>query len=261
MPVTSHPDFATALPPGQRIWRYMDFTKFVSLLQRQALFFSRADYLGDEFEGSLTEPTIVDQKAFLSQMLMDHPAHHEDPSKLSETVAAKRGQLGKLTKELRRWTSILCWHANDFESAAMWKLYARTNEAIAVCSTLGDLQASLKDAPEEVHISDVKYIDYKTTVIPYHNAFLPLLHKRQSFAHEREVRAVILPAKGPPELYMDNPSAGVLVPANLETLVREVYVAPDSPGWFRELVETELRNYSLATIPVVKSALADGPLW
>ena len=31
----------------------MDFTKFVSLLEKRALFFARADQLGDPFEGAI----------------------------------------------------------------------------------------------------------------------------------------------------------------------------------------------------------------
>ena len=46
-----HPEFHS--PPSEAVlWRYMDFTKFVSLLDRQALFFARSDKLGDPFEGS-----------------------------------------------------------------------------------------------------------------------------------------------------------------------------------------------------------------
>jgi hypothetical protein len=44
----------TCLKPANenaKIWRYMDFTKFVSLLEKKALFFCRADKLGDPFEG------------------------------------------------------------------------------------------------------------------------------------------------------------------------------------------------------------------
>lgn len=33
------------------LWRYMDFTKFVSMLVKKGLFFSRLDRLGDEYEG------------------------------------------------------------------------------------------------------------------------------------------------------------------------------------------------------------------
>ena len=32
-------------PDNAVLWRYMDFTKFVSLLDKQALFFARADKL------------------------------------------------------------------------------------------------------------------------------------------------------------------------------------------------------------------------
>ena len=42
----THPLFVA--PPGDALlWRYMDFTKFVSLLDTSSLFFSRADLLGD----------------------------------------------------------------------------------------------------------------------------------------------------------------------------------------------------------------------
>jgi hypothetical protein len=49
-------------PPDDAVlWRYMDFTKFVSLLETSALFFCRPDQLGDPFEGSISpaEPPIV----------------------------------------------------------------------------------------------------------------------------------------------------------------------------------------------------------
>ena len=37
---------------GATLWRYMDFTKLVSLLEHRAIFFARADKLGDPFEGA-----------------------------------------------------------------------------------------------------------------------------------------------------------------------------------------------------------------
>jgi hypothetical protein len=46
------------MPPQDQdhsVWRYMDFTKFLSLLDDQHLFFARADMLGDPFEGSLAQ--------------------------------------------------------------------------------------------------------------------------------------------------------------------------------------------------------------
>jgi hypothetical protein len=46
------PEFNT--PPDETtIWRYMDFTKFIALLEDNSLFFSRGDKFRDRFEGSV----------------------------------------------------------------------------------------------------------------------------------------------------------------------------------------------------------------
>ena len=39
--------------PDATLWRYMDFTKFASVLEKQSLFFARANELEDPFEGYL----------------------------------------------------------------------------------------------------------------------------------------------------------------------------------------------------------------
>ena len=45
--------YCDPLPDDAVLWRYMDFTKFVSLLEKSSLFFARADKLEDPFEGYL----------------------------------------------------------------------------------------------------------------------------------------------------------------------------------------------------------------
>jgi hypothetical protein len=47
-PVLKKPKYEHA-----KIWRFIDFTKFVSLIDKSALFFPRIDRLGDKFEGSI----------------------------------------------------------------------------------------------------------------------------------------------------------------------------------------------------------------
>jgi hypothetical protein len=56
--------------PNAPILRYMDFVKFVWLLDRASLYFTRVDKLGDRFEGSMSranhkardtmDPRVVD---------------------------------------------------------------------------------------------------------------------------------------------------------------------------------------------------------
>ena len=41
-----------------KVWRYMDFTKLISLIDSRRLFFARADKLGDSFEGSYPKINI-----------------------------------------------------------------------------------------------------------------------------------------------------------------------------------------------------------
>lgn len=47
-----HPAFESPEPPDAAIWRYMDLPKLVSLLTDRALWFARADTLGDAHEGA-----------------------------------------------------------------------------------------------------------------------------------------------------------------------------------------------------------------
>ena len=49
------------------LWRYMDFTKFVSLLEKQALFFARADK-HDPFEGAWPNLSRVELQNFFERL-------------------------------------------------------------------------------------------------------------------------------------------------------------------------------------------------
>jgi hypothetical protein len=67
---------------------------------------------------------------------------------------------------MRRLTKVSCWHQADYESDAMWKLYAASGKGISVRTTTTRLAASLEPfrlAPtygEEVPWwGTVKYVD------------------------------------------------------------------------------------------------------
>ena len=122
-PVATPPDV-----PEIRIWRYMDFTKFVSMLEHKGLFFPRADLLGDPFEGSLSYMTPL-----VRHMIMVEPLRTLGWS--SEEIKSAVEQMIETRRLYQRWTMISCWHINDCESAAMWRMYTKSNESIAVQST------------------------------------------------------------------------------------------------------------------------------
>ncbi|MFC2005186.1 hypothetical protein ACFLUY_03065 [Chloroflexota bacterium] len=157
-----------------RIWRYMDFTKFVSLLENNALFFPRADTLGDPFEGSFSKANI--------------PIRNEIYVGGDEGLTPE--DVSEIYRLLPEFTAISCWHINWYESAAMWKVYLKSNEGIAIRSNFEKLKNSLKDKKNDIYIGKVKYIDYKKEAVP-EGPLECFVRKRTSFKFEAELRAVI----------------------------------------------------------------------
>ena len=53
-----HPCFIQPKNENIKIWRYMDFTKFVSLISSKSVFFCRSDLFEDPFEGSYSKANL-----------------------------------------------------------------------------------------------------------------------------------------------------------------------------------------------------------
>ena len=53
-----HPCFQPPADKNIKIWRYMDFTKYVSLLSSKNIFFSRSDLFDDLYEGATSHANI-----------------------------------------------------------------------------------------------------------------------------------------------------------------------------------------------------------
>ena len=246
---TGHPVFLSPDDPNIKVWRYLDFTKYVSLLETRSLYFSRSDRLGDPFEGSISRanPRL-------------RPLVYKD----SPIPSTEFERMAKRYKWNRQWVFLNCWHINEHESAAMWKLYAKSNEAVALQSTFSRLHSCL---PKKVYLGVVQYIDYDKDWMAEGNLFYPFVHKQKSFEHEREVRAVINTSsfnkdgvEVPIPEGMKNDELGREVRVELETLIENIYVAPTAPDWFGELVERVSRKYGLEK-PVIRSVLDQKPVY
>jgi len=243
-----HLSFLQPSDENIKLWRYMDFTKFVSLISSNALFFNRSDLFEDPFEGSSPRMNPL--------LRQTHLENH-----MSEDNAQRSAQAyGDIISSNRKWTYINCWHANNHESAAMWKLYSKTNESIAIETTYVDLKNALQD---DVYLGLVKYIDYNREVIPERTLFDPFMHKRKSFEHEKEVRAVL---QRPPisggeiHLHRENKNSGVNIDVGINQLIKKIYVAPGSPNWFFELTKEISDKYDVQA-NVKKSNLMDEPVF
>lgn len=242
-----HPCFAQPEDQNAQLWRYMDFTKFFSLISSESLFLCRADLLGDPFEGSCSKANIKLR-----------PEVYKDMSQPKRDKMQE--QFANFAKWIRQWTYVNCWHMSEYESAAMWRLYAKSNEAVAILTTYKKLTDSV---PNNVFIGLVQYIDYEKDWLPEGNSFFPFMHKRRSFAHEREVRIVhqeLPSSEGGIHVGQINDLQGLSVTADLNQLIERVYVAPTAPKWYFKLVERVLKNYKLDK-RVYSSQLDEEPVY
>lgn len=236
------------LPPAEpeaKVWRYMDFTKFVWMFEQQGVFLSRIDKLDDPFEGSFS---AVNQEL---RPLVRKYLHLTDSFSVTEIV-----------EKLREWVGASCWHVSNHESAGMWKLYARTEEAVCIQTTYERLAAIL---PPEARIGMVRYVDYQKQWIPESNPLAPFMFKRLSFEHEQELRILkplgdLAALQSKPRV-PHNTAGGELIRCDLKQLIEAVHVAPNAPAWFEELVQRVVDRYWGSAIPVKRSRLADSPLW
>jgi len=222
------------------IWRYMDFTKFVSLLDKGSLFLCRADKLDGSFEGASTEPDVNFWKSDyymrkIREGKMGYARMQQDLRDISNGFEL-----------LKKFVNINSWYMKEYESAAMWKLYAKTNEAVAIRSSCKRLRESLPDC-DQLLIGQVKYIDYKKERLEEKYITDRFFYKRKSYEHEEEIRVVLLNLNDelPSTIQAVETEGGVYIKTRIDTLIEKVYVAPNSPDWFWELVEHIINLYGL----------------
>jgi hypothetical protein len=192
------------------VWKYMDLSKFLDLLLSRQMFMARSDKFEDQYEGTFSEPT------------------YEELKKLSEN----NPEFLQYHKSHRKNVVISSWHINEYESFAMWQIFTKNNEGLAIQSTISRMQEAL--GPEnryDQYIGAVKYIDYKREYVPLDNNFFPFLFKRKSFQYEREVR--IISDLSDHKMYINE---GVKINVDINKLIDKIYIHPKSENWYKNLV-------------------------
>ncbi len=198
------------LPPDDTvIWKYLDLSKFLDLLISRKLFMARSDKFEDQYEGTFSEPTYEEIKKLL-----------EDNPKYLDAYKSKRKNI-----------VISSWHANSYESYAMWQVFTKNNEGLAIQSTIGHLKNSLTEPKAHQYIGEVNYIDYKKEHIPFDDDFFPFLFKRKSFQYEHEIRVITDVS------HLDlQVNEGVKIETDINQMIERLYIHPKSENWYKKLV-------------------------
>jgi hypothetical protein len=196
--------------PHTIVWKYLDLSKFLDLLLSKKLFMSRSDKFEDQYEGTFSEPTFEE----IRKLSIDNP------------------DFLKYYKTHREKVAISSWHINEYESFAMWQIFTQNSEGLAIQSTIGKLQKSLRSENHfQQYIGEVNYIDYKKEYIPFDDLFFPFLYKRKSFQYEREVR--ILSDVTQNNLKLND---GLKINVDVNLLIEKIYIHPKSENWYKNLV-------------------------
>ena len=102
-----------------------------------------------------------------------------------------------------------------------------------------------------------------------HNDFIRFLHKRKSFQHEQELRAVISKFPKAPKTDENIPTMditqetiehGVAINIDINTLIQKIYISPEAPSWHFDLIRGVTSKYGY-NFDVVQSQLNENPLF
>ncbi len=244
------------------LWRYMSFEKFVSLLDKESLFFTRADKFDDPLEGFT-------------------------PSSVKEHYKLTIGEIATLEKLRERWRKYVfcsCWHhTGDVEedSMAMWDKYHMHNSGIVIKTTVDDFKYCFRDI-YDVFIGKIEYINLYEYPLPQNINEMNILytwyfHKRKPFEHEREFRAILNTTPLRPDNFdnygnlasletllndefpdIDDHGPGIYYQIDVNKLIGEVITSPYVDDWFTETVRSVTRKYGF-DFDVNPSTILDKP--
>lgn len=212
---------------GLTLWRYMGIEKLLDLLQTRSLYFPQLTCFRDPYEGwvpTAWEGDVMD----VSQL--PHLLTSDGRPDWQEVRFFPSG--GQYLRDVPAELYVSCWHNNPHESAAMWSLYSSTN-GLVIKTTSDRLADAFNNCEPQIELVAVEYVE----IVPGLLSGRPWSLKRPSFQHENEIRAVIRdPGCKQP---------GLRVPVDLEVLIQEVYLSPESDSWILPVVKGVTANYGL----------------
>lgn len=242
-PNLSHECFPQPESTATNVWRYLSTAKLLDLLQTSELHLTRLDLLGDPYEGTIPRPL--------------HTMRTESSKKLGAEGLIQH--FANLTKQVRQSLFASCWNLSPDESEALWRLYAGTNEGVAIQTSYQSL-ADLVGADEHLFVGKVTYIDYELETFPHGNIFYPAMYKRRAFSYESEIRLIrtdfdsTLDASPPPSNHR--------LRLDLETFVQSIVINPYSPGWYEDAIRWLVAKTSDSLAGrVYSSKMKVGPLY
>jgi hypothetical protein len=153
------------------LWRYLDFARFMALLESASLWFAPADTFSDQYELAVPAADMPAARSGAAAILADGRTRDGIVRYLAAITGRPGAELAGLPDEvaglLLRFASqalyISCWQEDEDESAGMWESFVQGNNGVAVRTTFGALRGVLDagSADRDVFLGRVEYLDYR----------------------------------------------------------------------------------------------------
>lgn len=154
----------------------------------------------------------------------------------------------------------------------MWKIYLKSNNGVAIKSSVSNLKKALEKTSDDVFIANVYYRDFENLsfldlMLEEQNRFPDapggvvnqFTYKRLPFEHEKELRLIYIDSPIPYR-YDENSDRKLLpykkIKINTQDLIDEIIISPTADYWLKSLIEKLLQKLNL-NINVTKSSLYD----
>jgi hypothetical protein len=212
------------------------------MLENAKLYFAATTQFADRFEGAA------------AVLPPDFPI---DPRYLEPE------QMDEINRRFKRLYKVNCWHRADYESNAMWHLYAEQSKGVAICSTPDRMRAAINPfrlrptwGTEDLWAGPVRYVDLlqvRLRSLGNDRYF----HKHRAFEWEREFRLLISLLQAD-EFTGEAPDDGIEVEVKLDALIERVMVGPELSKDEMEIVIEQSKKAALGD-RICKSSLLGEP--
>ena len=217
----------------QMVWRYMSFSRFVWLLEKKVLWLSRADLLGDPWEIALAGAQLEHVLTTAPPGRVDSPpVGYEKKGNRYET---ERERAERIIRMWRQQTFVNCWSSCPHESHALWRIYCRSDEGVAIQTTLPKLKSSVGDREVLPVVYEQPGRHRKT---PTHSALVT--SKRPMFAYEQEVRIV----DWDEDREIESEIVGRGVPWDPEEHLESIRTHPDADKSHLEILHAVVKKFA-----------------
>jgi hypothetical protein len=236
----------------------MDLAKLLAILIDGALFFPSGRTLSkyDRLEG---QPTYieVDRLSYDPSLMSPSTKAAElgihDPEMLASFLEYERKRHVNMAGFIENSCFFSCWHMNDGESDAMWKIYARNAGGVAIRSTVARLKKSFGRDIRKIFLGRIKYIDFNVNSDSLDIFVRRFMRKNKAFSHEQELRAVL---HDPEKLN----NAGERVSVDPQILIERIVISPTEEEWFSTLVKAVVERIGCAFDVVPSDATRVPPM-